>query len=384
MRILHLIVDHQVIERTLGIYEKVFPGSNDVILFPMFNKNREIKHLNHYKSSRYVNVGEGKNVALKINFSEYSHIVAHYLTMDMVSFIKEVPQSIHFTWEIYGWDLYNQFLTHKGFELTSISIAPYEKYGYFKKYMPNLFDLALYATGHNVNFTYQKKAAFEFICSRVNSLQYCCYYDAKYVEQYAKRSIESYEIFNYSLNTVLGELIDKPFFEGTDILIGNSASFTNNHMYIYKYINDIQVNNDTKFIIPLSYGGPAKYVQDVQTLYSNKWPDKVDILLDYMPLHEYNKIFLRLRCMILSAWRQESQGTAIMGLYLGVKVIMSERSPLYKWFKECGFVVFSLEKSNKTDYNSGLRYVEKLHNRNIVLERYNEQAFEETLKLHFK
>lgn len=384
MKILHLIVDHQVIERTLGIYEKVFPGSNDVLLFPMFNENREIKHLDHYKSSKYVKVGEGKKTALQVNFSEYTYLVAHYLTMDMISFIKEAPPSIHFTWEIYGWDLYNQFLTLKGFDLTSISTARFEKYGYLKKYLPNLFDLALYATGHNVNFTHQKRAAFDYICSRVNSLQYCCYYDAKYVEQYANRSINSYEIFNYSLKTVLGDLIDTPFFEGTDILIGNSASFTNNHMYIYKYIKDVQVNNDTRLIIPLSYGGPAKYVNDVKTLYSNKWPDKVDTLLDYMPLHEYNKMFLRLRCMILSAWRQESQGTAIMGFYLGIKVFMSERSPLYRWFKDCGFIVYSLEKSSESDYSRGLNEEEKLHNRHIVLERYNEIAFEETLKFHFK
>ena len=46
MKILHLIIDHQVIERMLGVYENVFPYHNDVIIFSL---TTNFKHLHKYK-----------------------------------------------------------------------------------------------------------------------------------------------------------------------------------------------------------------------------------------------------------------------------------------------------------------------------------------------
>ena len=94
----------------------------------------------------------------------------------------------------------------------------------------------------------------------------------------------------------------------------------------------------------------------------------------------YNQIFLKVRSMIMSAWRQESIGTIIMGFYLGVKVFMSERSPLYKWFVDCGFNVFAIETAKEEDLDTPLSIKDKQRNREIVLERYNEERIARSLK----
>lgn len=224
-----------------------------------------------------------------------------------------------------------------------------------------------------------KKQQFNYISQRVNSVQYCCYYDAKYIEDYTHRKIHSYEIFNYSLSEVLGDLQDVSFYEGRDIMVGNSASYSNNHLYVLKYLSRI-LGHKVKLIIPLSYGGCKKYADEVEDAYESTFPQGIEALRNYLPLHVYNKTFLRLKAMILSAWRQESQGTAIMGFYLGIKVFMSEKSPLYKWFLDCGFKVFALEAARQEDFDRPLTLEEKQRNREIVLERYNEERIAQTFK----
>ena len=136
--------------------------------------------------------------------------------------------------------------------------------------------------------------------------------------------------------------------------------------------------------MPLSYGGTKEYADDIETIYKEQFPNQVETLREYIPLQEYNKYFLRLNSMILSAWRQESQGTAMMGFYLGIKVYMSERSPLYKWFKDCGFSVFPIEKVTSASFFDSLSLEEKEKNRSLVVERYNEDRIKDIFKKNIK
>lgn len=383
MKILHLIVDHQVIERTLGIYEKVFPHSNEVLIFD-WKPNSPIKHLGKYANKPIVSHNKGYAYGKDFDFSGVTHIIAHYLTMDMIDFIKSAPQNIHVCWEIYGADLYNQFLVDYGYNIYYTSPKKYSKYSILETYFNPIFKALLYLKGVKYVYSSQRKKQFEYICHRVNSLQYGCKYDASLVEKYAKRTIPNYEIFNYSLTEVLGDLIDYDFFEGRDILIGNSASLTNNHLYILRCLQKSTLPEDARIIMPLSYGGEQKYINDVVSAYSSTISNELIIYKKYMPLHEYNKTFTKLRAIVLSAWRQESQGTAIMGFYLGVKVFMSQNSPLYRWFLDCGFIVYSIENATKEQIATSLKNEEKIHNRNIVLQRYNDEVFINTLKTNIK
>lgn len=385
MKILHLIIDHQVVERTMGIYEKVFPGCNEIIIFDAFN--RSFRHIKQLNLSHVVRLGKGKKEGKQYDFSDDTHIVAHFLTMDMIDFIKCAPNNIHVCWEIYGWDLYNQFEKLLGIDIYYTDPKQYEKYNkyyYFEKYCSPLFNILLKLKGYKYRTEKEKKMQLDYISQRVDSIQACCKYDAVCLMQYANRKIPWYESFNYSLTETLGELKNTPFYDGKDILIGNSASLSNNHMYILNCIKDIEFNQDCKIIMPISYGGNTMYKNDIREAYTLKFGKKVEFITDYMPLHEYNKIFLRQKAMILSAWRQESIGTVIMGLYLGIKVFMSKKSPLYKWMNECGFIISTIESATGSDFEEKLSETDKQHNREKVLEKYAENVFAETLIKSFR
>lgn len=123
-----------------------------------------------------------------------------------------------------------------------------------------------------------------------------------------------------------------------------------------------------------------QYVSEVENAYNSSFPQNVEVLTNYLPLQVYNQIFLKVRSMVMSAWRQESIGTIIMGLYLGIKVFMSERSPLYKWFVDCGFNIFAIETAKGEDLDTPLSTKDKQRNRELVLERYNEERIARSLK----
>lgn len=377
MKILHLIIDHQVIERMLGVYENVFPYHNDVVIFSL---TTDFKHLRKYKECPVILRNQGRKEGKVFDFSSYTHIIAHYLTMDMIDFIKSAPIDVHVCWEVYGADLYNQFLEPNGFKLYYTDPVRYDKYRVFRRYLPYLFKLALEVKGYKYQFNFQINKQFKYISHRINSIQHCCYYDAALIEQYASRKIYSYEVFNYSLSEVLGKLKDTPFFDGDTIMVGNSASYSNNHLYVLNFLKRMDLKDELRFTLVLSYGGSKQYVSEVENAYKSSFPQKVEVLTSYLPLQVYNQIFLKVRSMIMSAWRQESIGTIIMGFYLGVKVFMSERNPLYKWFVDCGFNVFAIETAKEEDLDTPLSIKDKQRNREIVLERYNEERIARSLK----
>lgn len=379
MKILHLINDHQVIERTLGVYEELFPNKNEVLLF---NKTKETKHLDKYASCTLVTSKNLKEIAETYDFSGISYVIAHYMTMDKIDFVKLIPENVHVCWEIYGYDLYNQFLEPNGFKISYTNRFSYYKYSFAQIHFPELFKIALYLKGYRNIFKWQINRQFRYISNRIDSIQYCCSYDAKYIEEFANRQILSYEVFNYSLSEVLGDLKNSAFTAGTHILVGNSASFSNNHFYVLEQLKRIGLSTETHLIMPLSYGGTTKYADDVEKEFCDAFPSRVETLRQYMPLHEYNNVFLKINSCIMSAWRQESIGTIIMCLYLGVKVFMSNRSPLYKWLVECGFKIYELESVTREALELPLDLDIRKFNRGLVRERYNEGKVAENLKNH--
>lgn len=381
MEILHLIIDHQVVENTIDLYEELFPGKNRILIFDPYGR---YKHLKKYANNPCIKYDCAESFASNYNFTRITTIIAHYMSIDMVKFIKMAPNSIHVCWEIYGRDLYGQFLEPLGMELCYTKPYKFEKFGLLKHYFPVIYSLLVRVKGYHHYNKREIENLFKYISSRVDSLQHGCIYDTKYIEKCAGHEILKYEYFNYSLDKVLGEFINVPFFEGSDIMIGNSASFTNNHLYVLKYLKGLNVSSESNIILPLSYSGTTKYSDFVEKEYKKQFGSKVIVLRDYMPLQEYNKLFARQGAMILASWRQESIGNAIMGLYLGIKVFMSERSPLMKWFLDCGFKVFSLEKACFADFTKPMQLSDKKENRCIVLSRYNMNTIIQSIKDNMK
>lgn len=379
MKILHLIIDHQVIERALSLYEQTFPYCNEVLIF---GNNNQYKHLTIHADCELVTSHNYEYIAGKVDFSEIKYVVVHYLTFEMIDFIRCIPQNISVCWEIYGYDLYNQFLESLGMELYYTSPNKYGSYPYLRLYFPSLFAYLLELKGCKHRKKSSIKKEFDYIVNRIDCAAACCKGDFQLLNSYAGKDIPGFLFCNYSLKETLGDLWGNPFSTGKRVLVGNSASYSNNHLYVLSYLDKYYKENDLALLMSLSYGGSIKYRDEVIGKFKEKY-NNIQFLLDYMPLHEYNRIFLDLNAMILSAWRQESIGTIMMGLYLGIKIYMSEKSPLYQSFIDWGFKVFTVEGKDLLHIQDPLSIEHRIHNRELLLNVFDEKMIVKNLKENF-
>lgn len=380
MKILHLINDHQVIERKLLMFEQVFPESNEVLVF---SESQEYKHLVKYRQSVAINSSNLHEIANKYDFSCIDYIVVHFMSFVKIDFLRLIPNDIPVCWSIYGFDLYDQFADVLNLKVYYRSPYKYLNRGFLKLIFPSVFDYALYIKTKDKHLLKRdRKKDLDFIMNRVEALSGMpC--DKHILELKYKRSYLSMPGGSYPLEETLGELYGKPFARGNEIMLGNSASWSNNHLYALKFLKEYGVPSDCKIRLTLSYGGNKKYREVVESSFEKSFAGQIIAIKDYMQLSEYNKSFMCLRLMIMPAWRQESVGTMIMGFYFGIKVIMSTHSPLYGTFKSAGFVLFSLEESTKETFYIPLSEEEKKRNRNLAENFYSLSKLESGIRDFF-
>lgn len=378
-KLVHLIIDHQVIERSLEIFESLYPDDNEIIIF---EKKDSYKHLHKYAGCQRVNDSNLEEFVKSYDFSDVKYVISHYMNFWMAEFILKVPQHVHCCWEIYGYDLYNQFLEPQGLKIYHTNPYKFQKYSLFRSYFPNIFNYLLRVRGVKYVTKGDNKQLFDNISNRIDSVGVCTTGDLRLLEKYSGKRYPYFLFCNYSLKEVFGDLWDSKFADGNKIMVGNSASFSNNHLYVLKFLKNVSFSSD--IVLTLSYGGNSRYKDTIIKAYNKAFPNRINTLLNYIPLHEYNKSFLGYNSMIMSAWRQESIGTIMLAFYLGIRVYMSEKSPLYNSWKEEGFKIFSLESKDIEHISKPLAMEDKIHNRDLLLKTYNEQNIINNVREHFK
>ncbi|WP_374090222.1 TDP-N-acetylfucosamine:lipid II N-acetylfucosaminyltransferase [Methylomicrobium lacus] len=151
-----------------------------------------------------------------------------------------------------------------------------------------------------------------------------------------------------------------------NILIGNSASATNNHLEIFQLLSRIDLEG-REVIVPLSYGNAA-YRDAVIMHGQNILGQHFHPIVDFMPLDRYNELIANCSVVIMGHRRQQAVGNTATMLYKGAKVYLDEASTVYQFFKARGACIYSLrdlEIGDKTMF-SQLADDQKQKNREIL------------------
>lgn len=363
--ILHLVNDEKVINRTIDLFENAFPGEN---LFVVFSRRKDYKYVR--KGKNVLSTGE---FMVRKNQLSVNSILIHLLNTHKIHFLNKLNlQKVPIYWIIWGADLYNRLLQPKGFQL----FDPKSKYQR-KKRWKNL----LYAPVSCLHNKIRAAQTVRFIKKRVDYLvtdttenDYEVF--LSYYPQMKEKPWKDF--FYYPIDEVLGAELVKATSQGTNILIGNSASLTNNHEYAMDILSHFDLGN-RKVIVPLSYSGKKESKEIVIQIGKLYWGDKFQPLLDFMPLHDYNALLVSVNVAIYGNWRQEAIGNILIVLYLGAKVFISYRNPVLEWARRHQLIVFELEEMTQADLDSPLSEREKLHNREILLSLYNKKRLSELI-----
>lgn len=354
--ILHLVHDEKIINRTIAIFEEVAPNQNIFVVFT--------RHQLKYISTQ-------QNVIFFQDFKQYqgekfSSVIIHFLNSRKIRFItKYIAKGTPIYWIIWGNDLYNKLLYPKGYEIYDKQSSYYKKVK--KSFIKNLVNKVI----DNFKTVKIEKFISKYIdYITVDSTQ--TDYDML-LKYYPKlKNIPCREFFYYPIETTLGEELIKKSVEDNNIQIGNSASITNNHEYVMRFLSKLTIGKRNVYV-PLSYSGTNEYKNTVKRKGLEYFGDKFKSLDDFLPLEEYNKLMLSVGFAIYGNFRQEAIGNVVISLYLGAKVFFPENAPFHLWAQKLNLIVFKLESISQEEIDQPLDTNSIAHNRSIIIKFYNRE-----------
>lgn len=149
----------------------------------------------------------------------------------------------------------------------------------------------------------------------------------------------------FMINSGPGLFEKKEFFyfsSAQNILVGNSFTYTNNHLDIFAKLKSFQLPNQ-KYIVPINYG--TDYNGDKET-FKNKSgliPESVIWIDDFMPLEKYKVVLSSVSHAIFGQMRQQAMGNINRCLANGTKLFLYKDSLIYKQLIDFGYVVYTIE-----------------------------------------
>lgn len=135
-----------------------------------------------------------------------------------------------------------------------------------------------------------------------------------------------------------------------NIVVGNSAAITNNHLEALELIHKYSKYN-VKVFCPLSYGGNEEYIDKVISLGKKLFSDKFIPMLDYMTIDEYSQFLADMDVAILAFDRQQATANIEILAYFGAKIFVKRTCALWDHYVErdkCVF--FDLESIKKLKF----------------------------------
>lgn len=190
--------------------------------------------------------------------------------------------------------------------------------------------------------------------------------------------------FKYISLPYLLSLENPQIYNGINILIGNSAASTNNHLDILPYIKKIDLG-ERKIILPLSYPKTKYYTEDVSNAYIKEFGKNTVILKDFMSSQEYSNVISSCSIAIFFMERQQAMGNINRALRNGCKVFLSETNPVFKFYKSLGIKLYSVQQDlSQEEIDSPLSQEDIATNRDILIKRFNKEQYIRDLNYIYK
>lgn len=351
-RILHILADDKFSDYSFEQFENVDVPS-DYVLLVTEGEEQLVRHRDKMKVMRH---GDAAYNEMLESLPNYTALILHGMfwayDFDILTRIPETTKVAWVNWggEIYGRkDVYYDFLSPRSRVMEFL-------HSWKSRLRKNSYD-----------------SHYELPLDVFRRVNYCMT-DEREEYEYARDYLQAPNLkhlfYNYyTLEDTIGALMDKRC-SGNNIFMGNSAALEGNYWDVMPKVARIKQKGQ-KVIMPLSYGSQWVSIR-VQKLGKVLYRSDFMPLINFMPLDEYNQLVCNCSTMIMPHYAPRAQGNIITGLWLGMRVYLSEKCMTYRYFKRIGCLVYSIEHDLR---RGNLRLFEPMtdqqmmHNR-IVLQKY--------------
>lgn len=332
--VLNIISDDKFTPFLQGLFAEAAPESS---LFRVITSNPKLVFAVNNSSTEAVDSTYFVSKNFRKDLERATCVIFHTLTLEYALAALRIPKHIPIVWRGWGFDYYG-YLEANGLNLVLPSTSmilekPSLLHRVFTKRSPKLLLLSL------LSRTVGTFVINNFI-SRVNHFS-CCVpddYDA------LKRALPNMSAQFMPLNYYSSEDV---FLHGdniqdlseNNILLGNSASPTNNHIEAMSLLSELGIQG-RKVIVPLSYGDEG-YRKNVIRVGEKLLGESFVPLTKFVSLPEYNQIVSSCSNVMMNHVRQQAIGNISATLLRGGKVFLRSENSIYKYYTRLGIKLFN-------------------------------------------
>lgn len=351
---------------------------HEYVIFPEKN-GVKFKHIKETSRIRVMKYGEFRSL---FEDGDVDAVFLHSLYSCPLRLIPEIPASVKVFWFSWGFDIYQRPLNHPVVTVKlhhPLTSRILEKVSDKKQHNLNPRDLTERFLGRlRYRMRNGKTAAYGKALQRID------YYSGVIPQEYdlvKEASGFKAEPVDYRyINPKTLDLTAWSEITGTDILVGNSANSTCNHVDVLEKLSDI-VPDGSQCIVPLSYSGQPSYVAEVVKQGEQLLGKRFHPLVSFMPLEEYTRIIDQCSVAIFLLERQQAMGNINRMIRRGCKVFLSETSVIYRHYQALGVRVFSFQNElTKENLETPLPEEIQKRNREILMEDRDEAGIRKRLQ----
>ena len=352
LRVLHIATDDKFFDDVFNLWEKDTRFENSAVLFTR-SKDYEFSYIKNTKKVQLL--WNPEMIKLCLNSRGYDILFFHSLPATYYNYFMNIPDDKIVIWWAWGYELYGSSKN----SLIKINLyKPKTNKFIICHNLIRIFKVWVY----NFLFIRKIKLLQERVLSRVDYFQPVLEveYELMRNNMYFKAK-EFYFNNSYSFfNSTTPKLPDG------DILLGNSATPTMNHLDCLKYIKKGLLGTQ-KIIVPLNYGNEQykKWLIPKLINYNSK------IISSFIPKDEYFNIVDSCSYAVFGNIRKQGIGNIRYALGKGIKVFLFRDSIAYKYYKSQGFVVYAIEDINQLSFNKPLSKREIERNISASINEYN-------------
>lgn len=176
-----------------------------------------------------------------------------------------------------------------------------------------------------------------------------------------------HECFMYPSNLYSEIPEKKSAHRGVNILLGNSADSSNNHLDALDKLS-IYDDQDIAIFCPLSYGN-FEYGKEVADYGKEKFNKKFNPIFNFFSIEDYLLLLSKIDIAIFNHQRQQGMGNIINLLGFEKKIFMNSETTSYQMLKNLGLYIFSLDELSLEKLNSQQAF----HNKEIIKNYFSKQ-----------
>ena len=325
-RILHIGYDSQFTTFQCDVFEEAAPGCNVVWLLSDGTSDA-VRHPPLTPEVRFAKARALPPLDLVREARSATLVVAHAMTPAAAALFPLLPSSVTTMWSGWGYDYYEDYgeldLTYLGPHtqalVSAMPAAP--RTSLLERAQIRVLDVARRRAAARTDiFSAPVPSDLEVLRSRYPGFS-GVYHHLNYAD--AESTFASPEM--------------PP--DAQDVLVGNSATATNNHVDVFRLLSTLDLGN-RRVVTPLTYGDDA-YRDAVLVEGRELLGDRFTPVVDHLPLADYLGLTASCSVVVFAHRRQQGLGNIGAALSRGAHLYLADSTPLTPWLREHGMTVGS-------------------------------------------